>query len=106
MGIEENSDEVNSLSLDHFLSNELQEAFEELFDKYCMLKKEHKKLKKKINIPSENEESLRKTIELLKSEKDNLAKENLDLKKKVNDVNNTLAKFVKGKETPDKILGS
>lgn len=106
----DNSDYDNSPSYE-----ELQDAFDDLYENTLKIKSKYNTLKKKeieysnqIDCLKEENKDLLKENQLLTSTLENskvFEKENNDLRKTIEKLNTALAKFVNGKENLDMILG-
>ena len=117
---EEEDNEENEVS-DSYTHDELYEAFESLHDEFrklgiknVALKKIVCELDKKVDALQHENDSLKKENHRLKDElakcvsnnNDDLVKENVVLKKKVDWLTNISHKLTQGKEKLDKLLGS
>ena len=110
-------DEVNLLNNDDELYSyeELQDAYNELYENTIKLHAKYKTLKKKeteflneiITLKNENENLLKNNNNITSKIKSSMVieEENTKLKEIIKDLNKTLAKFVNGKENLDMLLG-
>ena len=106
---EQEDDEVSNLDTSY---DELYEDFQQLLNDSMKLSKSYFALKSKYDDALVEIDKLRKEVDLLKFEstsKENeqkLVHENVSLKEKIDELTKDLAKFVKGKENLDTLLGS